>query len=189
VPIVGWAADAAKRRQQSGKYLFPVTRPRCIGDKPKNEHMSADVLNHAIRAMPGVNSSLSPHAVRRAFGTYGRKYLGFAYGEARIILDHMERMGEEERETKLGGDVTHDSYDLDPLLKRKREMMLAWVAWLDDKAAEAVAADPMLRDRDALRTAVYIARYGEDLWEKRVLKARKEGRPVWPADDAVDEAA
>ncbi len=105
-------------------------------------------------------------------------YLGFVRGEAAIILDHLERTHLERMRgrdsnapAQRNGDVTLDHYDLDPLLRRKREMMWAWIEWLNKQATLAVQADPTLLDRDALHEAVYRRRYGDEAWDRRAARS------------------
>ena len=43
--------------------------------------MAEDTLNGNMDAMPGVRRALSPHRLRVAFGSYGKKFGGFADGE------------------------------------------------------------------------------------------------------------
>jgi hypothetical protein len=45
--------------------------------------------------MPGVHGALSPHALRRAFGTYGSKFGKFAKDESKMVLDHLEGVGDD----------------------------------------------------------------------------------------------
>jgi hypothetical protein len=179
VPLVGWAATVVDilerrlRRDDTAGWLFPVARPRHAGVEPKTPHMNTGTLNHNMDAMPGVYGQLSPHRLRVAFGSYGKKFGGFADGEAKLILDHTEGVGD---------DVTRGHYDLDPRIERKIEMMTWWTQWLDEQCAAAIAADSMLLDKDALRQACYIERYGQQRWEAKLAKA-KEGAPLWPVED------
>lgn len=196
VPLVGWAADIITKlekmlteEQWKAGWLFPVARARRAGQTAKTPYMNEGALNKNMDAMPGVYGHLSPHALRRAFGSYGKKVGGFADGEAKMLLDHLE--GE-------GGDVTRGHYDLDPRLERKVEMMMWWTNWLDEQCAAAVAADPSLLDKEALRQACYIERYGQARWDAKLEKARKLGIPIWQQPgrakvlvevEAFDEAA
>jgi hypothetical protein len=82
--------------------------------------------------MPSVAGVLSPHAFRRAFGSYGSMVGGFTKGQAAMILDHLE--GE-------GDNVTRGHYDLDPRIEEKRALMVWWTGWLDEPAAAAIAAE------------------------------------------------
>ena len=135
--------------------------------------MNVGTLNHNMDAMPGVYGHLSPHRLRVAFSSYGKKFGGFADGEAKLILDHTEGVGD---------DVTRGHYDLDPRIERKIEMMTWWTQWLEEQCAAAIAADPMLLDKDTLRKSCYIERYGQDRWDAKIAKS-KEGVPLWPADE------
>lgn len=46
-------------------------------------------------------------------------------------------------------DVTGRYYSSDPAIARKREMMLAWTAWLEEWCAEAIRRDGLLSDQRA----------------------------------------
>jgi integrase len=175
IPLVGWASEIVHRvqnnlgeEQYKEGWLFPVNYR--AGKHTKAEHMNVGVLNHNLDAMPGVYGNLAPHRLRVAFGSYGKKYGGFADGEAKLILDHSEGVGD---------DVTRGHYDLDPRMERKIEMMEWWTNWLDELCAEAIAADPMLLDPEAMKVAIYIERYGQPKWDARVAKARALGCSVW----------
>ena len=96
-----------------------------------------------------------------------------ADGEAKLILNHTEGVVD---------DVTRGYYDLDPRIERKIKMMAWWANWLDEQCAAAIAADPMLLDKEALRKSCYIERYGQDCWDAKLAKV-KEGSPLWPANE------
>ncbi len=209
VPLVGFAADVIgqlERAESNSKawlermkidrtnlsplseFFFPVARERRKGVANVQPHMDESTLNHNIAAMPGVAGVLSPHPMRVAFASYGRKFGGFAKGEAATILDHMEGDGD---------DVTRNYYDLDPNIDRKREMMKWWTSWLDEKCAAAIAADPTLDMSDeskreerfaALRQACYVQRYGQAKWDAKIAKTRTTGAPLWPCDGIEDAA-
>lgn len=61
------------------------------------------------------------------------------------------------------GDVTAQHYNTHPELVKKRAMMRAWIGWLEKQEAAAVAADPVLLDREAMAEQIYRIRYGEDV--------------------------
>lgn len=190
VPIVGFAIDVVNRLERiytrivrpddDPGWYFPVARARRKGQPPKDQHMNVSTLNHNIDAMPGVYRMLSPHALRRAFGSYGSMFGGFKKDEAKMVLDHLE--GE-------GDDVTRGYYDLDPRIGRKLEMMHWWTAWCDEQCALAIAADPALRDPEALRQACYIQRYGQEAWNAKIKKTHDTGAPLWPTDSDGEIAA
>jgi len=178
VPLVGWTADIVgdlqrllTEEQWEAGWLFPAARPRTAGEPPKNPYMATGVLNKNMDAMPGVHDALSPHAIRRAFGSYGSKIGRFADGEAKMILDHTEGVGD---------DVTRGHYDLDPRMERKVEMMTWWTGWLDEQCNAAIEADPTLKDKEALRQACYIERYGREQWDAKLAKVRETGTSLWP---------
>ncbi|MBX9829319.1 MAG: hypothetical protein K2Y27_30565 [Xanthobacteraceae bacterium] len=54
-------------------------------------------------------------------------------------------------------------------------MMAQWVAFLDKLAAEAIAADPMLNDVEALPEAIYRQRCGEEAWKRAVERSKRHG--------------
>lgn len=120
VPLVGWVSDVVDRLERlrphddTAGWLFPVARPRHAGKPPKTPHMNVGTLNHNLDAMPGVYGVLSPHRLRVAFGSYGKRFGGFADGEAKLVLDHAEGAGD---------DVTRGHYDLDSRIERKIEML------------------------------------------------------------------
>jgi integrase len=200
VPVVSWAFDAVQRLDRMGveggdpvrlvdgaitgkgdnPFLFPAVRVR---DDSKHSHADIEMLNRALEWMPGV--AFGPHGARYALATYGERELGFAKSEAKVVLDHLE--GTDPK------DVTGSFYSSDGAVKRKREMLRAWCAWLDEQAAAAIAADPLLRDLDYLREARFKAKYG---WEKLAMRIEFRARKGWPlwgpgkhSDDDLREAA
>ncbi|MDB5502992.1 MAG: hypothetical protein JWR89_2894 [Tardiphaga sp.] len=178
VPVVGFAAVAATRlkalvKTEGGSgWLFPVGRTARV-DRP---HAAADLLNDYLDIMPGVN--WTPHGVRYAFATYGERHLGFAKSEAKLILDHMEGT--------LSDDVTGSFYSSDAGVKRKREMMHAWIEWCEAQAAAALAADETLLDHEHMMTTMYVARYGRERLDRRVAYRKKRGLAPWKDDAFVD---
>jgi integrase len=179
-PLREAEAKSAGRELEPWDWYFPVARERRRGIANVQPYMSESTLNHNIAAMPGVKGALSPHALRRAFGSYGTLVGGFADGEAKLILDHLEGVGD---------DVTRGHYDLDPRIKRKHELMVWWTSWLEEQCAAAIAADPILSDPEALREACYRTRYGEELWQRKLAKTRNTGAPLWPKDGFDEDAA
>ena len=107
----------------------------------------------------------SCHAWHRGFASHGQRELGLDLIEIKMILDHSEGAPP--------GDVTAGNYALDPLLERKREIMLGWSTWLEKRVQEAFAADPRLLDVEALKDAIYRARYGEERFLRMKLPTRK----------------
>ncbi|MGY3494209.1 hypothetical protein [Bradyrhizobium sp. USDA 4502] len=180
VPCVGFAAEAVRRLdplsdfEGSKGWLFPAHKR----SKASRGHAEAGLFNDYFSIMPGV--SMSPHTVRYALATYGERDLGFAKGEAAVILDHLEGVDPK--------DVTAHFYSSDPAVRRKREMMHAWVAWCENWAARAIAADPLLLDRDYMAEMFYRARYGEERLQRRIEFRKKRGWPLWgPAVHATDD--
>jgi integrase len=169
VPVVGFAAEAVRtldRLAGDQPWMLPVARPRHAGKQPKRPHIDPSALTHALAALPGVG--FGPHAFRAAFATYSRQDLGWARGDAKLILDHMEGFDP--------GDVTAQHYDADPELVKKRTMMKAWTDWLEARCAEAIAADPTLLDREAVAEQVYRIRYGDEAWKAAV---KRSGQKPW----------
>lgn len=129
-------------------YYFPVRAGK--DQKTKNHHADPSFINHALQFLPG--AGMSCHAWRRGFASHGQRVLKLDLIEIKMILDHSEGAPP--------GDVTAGNYALDPLLARKREILLAWTNWLETCVGEAVASDPGLCDVEALKDAIYLARYG-----------------------------
>jgi hypothetical protein len=151
IPIEGFAADALARLdpladfEGSKGWLFPAG----VTNRSTRQHAESSLFNDYLDAMPDV--SWSPHGVRYAFATYGERDLGFKRGEASLILDHHEGDDPE--------NVTSAFYSSDPGIARKREMMSAWVAWCEKRAAEAIKADSALLDRDRMAAEIRRRRY------------------------------
>jgi hypothetical protein len=89
-------------------------------------------------------------------------------------LDHLE--GTE------SDDVTGQFYSTNPAIARKRQMMSAWCAWLDDWAERAIKEDPRLLDHDWLCESIYRNRYGEERLRRRIALRKKQGTPPWGVD-------
>ncbi|MDB6165998.1 MAG: hypothetical protein JWQ83_1138 [Lacunisphaera sp.] len=178
VPVVGFAAEAVTRLEAlvaadgGTGWLFPVGKT-ARADRP---HAASDLFNDYLDVMPGV--TWTPHGVRYAFATYGERDLGFAKSEAKLILDHAEGTQPD--------DVTGAFYSSDPAVRRKREMMHAWTAWCERQAAAALAADDKLLDRGHMMTTMYVARYGQERLDRRVVYREKRGLALW--GDALPHA-
>jgi hypothetical protein len=171
VPLVGFAVEAVRRLDALAfgqPWLLPVTKTRRIGQTTKNPHIDPRTLSRTIEAMPGV--TLSSHAFRRAAASYGPSDLGWHPDDSKLILDHLEGFDP--------GDTTAQFYNMDAAIVKKRQMMRAWVDWLEEQAAGAIRADPTLLDRDAVAEAVYRKRYGDGAWEA-ALKRSKEDKLPW----------
>lgn len=166
VPVVGFAAQAARRLDilaGDQPWLMPVARARRKGQQPKRPHIDPRAINDAMESMPGV--AFSTHGFRAALATYGPEDIGWLAADAKLILDHLEGYDP--------GDVTAQHYNTNPELVKKRAMMRAWVSWLEAQESKAVAADPILLDREAIGEQVYRIRYGDDAW-KRACKRKKK---------------
>jgi hypothetical protein len=84
-------------------------------------------------------------------------------------------------------DVTGKFYSSDPAIRRKQEMMTLWIGWLDDWCAKAIAADPVLSDREALVEAIYRERYTEEQLARRIEYRSRRDRPLWNHLRRVEE--
>lgn len=73
------------------------------------------------------------------------------------------------------GDVTPQHYNSDPALLKKRAMMKEWIGWLEQQEAAAVAADPVLLDKDAIAELIYRKWFGNAEWQAAIAKS-KNGR-------------
>jgi integrase len=176
VPLVGWGAEAVRKldrlseSEDGSGWLFPGRRSRrMISEGVSADHADAGLLNDYLSVLPGVN--FSPQCVRYAFSTYGERDLGFRKSEAKVILDHMEGTEPD--------DVTGKFYSSDPAIRRKREMITLWAGWLDEWCAKAIAADPILSDREALVEAIYRERYSEEQLTRRIEYRSRRDRPLW----------
>jgi integrase len=165
VVLVGWVAETVHQLDCSADlgYYFPV-RPTG-GGRPKNPHADPGFINHALQYMPGVD--MSCHSWRRGFASHGQRELGFSLADIKLILDHSEGAP--------SGDVTAGNYALDPMIAKKREIMVKWLGWLELQVEAAIAADPSLLDAEAVGEAIFRSRYGDERWEKRVARTIKHG--------------
>jgi hypothetical protein len=180
VPLVGFAAEAQLTLEDlagDSEWLVPVTRARHAGTKPKTPHSPPDYVNKQLDRIPGgINN---PHQVRAALASYGPEYLGWLEDDSKLILDHLEGFSSD--------DVTAQHYNSHPQIVKKRAMMQAWTDWLDKLAAEAVAADPMLKDREAVREAIYRKSNGDEAWQSAINRAK--GLPLPWSDKAIEAKA
>lgn len=166
VVLVDWAASTVHQLDYlavNQGYYFPV-RPTGKA-RTKNPHADPGFINHALQYMPGVD--MSCHSWRRGFASHGQRELGFSLGDIKLILDHSEGAP--------AGDVTAGNYALDPMIAKKRQIMMKWIAWLELQAKIAIAKDPSLLDGEAVGVAIFRARYGEERWERRLSRTRKHG--------------
>jgi hypothetical protein len=150
VPCIGFAATVQERLERLAdvddtNWIFPAGKTN-RSDRP---HAEAGLFNDYLEAMPGV--SWSPHGARYAFATYGEGQLGFAQGEASLILDHLEGTEPD--------NVTSQFYSSDPQIGRKRAMMRAWVDWCEAQMAEALKTDKALLDRELMAREIKERRY------------------------------
>ncbi|MBY0253640.1 MAG: integrase arm-type DNA-binding domain-containing protein [Methylobacterium organophilum] len=144
-----------------GLWLFPARYPKFKVVKRKSPTLDPGVLNHNLLAFPKVD--ISPHGVRRAFLTYGKKHLGFTRDDAKLVLDHNEGRP---------SDATA-AYDWDEEMNRKLTVLARWGEWLDGLRDAALAADPMLRKENKEQLAERIRR--NRYREKGVVKDRLTG--------------
>lgn len=177
VPLVGWAAKAVRDLQltTNGYWLIPVGNT-ANGREAKNPHCDANYITKLMSYLPGV--SFSPHRWRAALATYGSMHLGWAKGDEKIILDHMEGYASD--------DVTGQHYNSDPRMLKKRQMMAAWIAFLDKCAADAIAADPTLNDIEAVREALYKKRYKEAGWKKAIERSKRGIALPWSGREEME---
>jgi hypothetical protein len=176
VPLVGWGAEAVRKLDRLSDsvdgpgWLFPGRRTRgMISEGVPAGHADVGLLNNYLSVLPGVD--FSPQFVRYAFSTYGERDLGFRKSEAKVILDHMEGTEPD--------DVTGKFYSSDPAIGRKREMITLWAGRLDEWCAKAIAAGPVLSDREALVEAIYRQRYSEKQLARRIEYRSRRDRPLW----------
>ncbi|MBB4377222.1 hypothetical protein [Bradyrhizobium sp. SBR1B] len=150
VPCIGFAAAAARRLEElanadNTNCLFPAG----TSARSDDGHAESGLFNDWLAAIPGV--TWSPHGIRYAFATYGERDLCFRPGEGGVILDHLEGTEPD--------NVTSQFYSSDPQIRRKREMMRAWIDRCEEWAEMALKADPSLADSDGLYRAIRAERY------------------------------
>ena len=165
VVLVDWVARVVRRLDVLADqgYYFPARM--ASGRRTKNPHSDPAFINHSLQYMPGVN--MSCHSWRRGFASHGQRELGFSLGDVKLILDHSEGAP--------AGDVTAGHYALDPMIAKKREIMVKWLAWLELQVEFAIAEDPSLLDPESVGEAIFRARYGDERWEKRLTRTRMHG--------------
>jgi DNA-binding transcriptional MerR regulator len=166
VVLVNWASETARRLDLLAGdqgYFFPV---RSInGGKMKNPHADPGFINHALQFMPGVD--MSCHSWRRGFASHGQRELGFSLEEIKLVLDHSEGAP--------AGDVTAGNYALDPMIAKKRGIMVKWIDWLEEQVQHAIHQDQSLLDPEHIGRAIFRARYGDERYQKRLSRAEKHG--------------
>ena len=128
--------------------------------------------------MPGVK--LETHQARYALRSYGERDLRFGKSEAKLILDHLEGVDSK--------DVTGTFYATDPAITRKREMLTAWVAWLEEWAARAIDAHHLLLNREYLFEGIYWIRNGDEKLDARIAYRAARGLPLWPTLESESDA-
>ncbi len=97
-----------------------------------------------LASLPEMN--VTPHAVRRAFGTILERDFGVTRAETKLILDHVE-----------GGrqsDVTGRHYALHHALSAKMPVIENWTAELQKAVDEVLKSDPWLQDLDKLKAEI-----------------------------------
>lgn len=151
VPVIGFAAAAQATLDKladfegSEGWLFPAG----LASRTGRGHAEAGLFNDWLAAIPGVE--FSTHGGRYAFSTYGPRDLGFAVGEGKLILDHLEGIEPT--------DVTGQFYSSDPQIKRKRAMMKAWTEWCEHWTAKAIEKDAALKNAELMGKTIRAERY------------------------------
>ena len=82
-------------------------------------------------------------------------------------------------------DVTAQHYNTDPRMLKKREMMRAWIGFLDKCEAAAVARDPWLHNPEIIREKIYRKRYKDEAWKRAIERSKKSGKLPWQDDTDV----
>ncbi|WCS27883.1 hypothetical protein LOK46_13980 [Methylobacterium sp. NMS14P] len=134
LPPAVWSVVKARIAGLPGEHwLFPGLRPRRKG-APVG-HMSEHTFTHQFDAMPGIVAS--PHDLRRALRTQGRKLLKVTPKELSLILDHAEGKA---------GSVTETHYSDDEQLDIKRPILERWWAMVEKHAAAAASELPSVEE-------------------------------------------
>lgn len=153
-PPVWDAVQAQVERAGDTGWLFPGMRPRRAGAPVS--HLSEATLTHLLQALP---VDASPHDLRRAFRSHGRKVLKMVPRDLDLILDHTEGVA--------AGSVSEAHYVDDDRMDLKVPVMRAWWDLVERHAGEARF------DLEAVRDGFLAA------------KARQKGRPVKPPASAA----
>jgi hypothetical protein len=118
--------------------------------------------------MAGPEVDMSCHGWPPGFASHGQRDIGFLLPDFKPVLDH--------RKGAPSGDVTAGNYALDPMIAKNREIMVKWTAWLELQVqAATIRADSSLVDAESVGQAIFRARYGDERWEKRVVRTTKHG--------------
>lgn len=134
LPPAVWSVVKARIASVRGQHwLFPGMRPRKKG-APVG-HMSESTLTHHFDAMPGIVAS--PHDLRRALRSQGRKLLRVTPKELSLILDHAEGKA---------GSVTEMYYSDDEQLDIKRPILERWWEMVEKHAAAETPGLPAVEE-------------------------------------------
>jgi integrase len=134
VPPAVWQVVKERIAGLEGQHwLFPGFRPYRKG--MRIGHMSESALTHQFDALPGIVAS--PHDLRRALRTRGRKLLLVAPKDLSLILDHAEGRA---------GSVTQRYYSDDEELDVKRPILARWWDLVEKHAAAAAATLPTVEE-------------------------------------------
>ena len=122
LPPPVWAA--VRGQFGEGPWLFPGMRPRRAG-APVG-YLSESALTHLLAALP---VDTSPHDLRRALRSHGRRALGLAPSVLDMIIDHAEGVA--------SGNVSERHYVDDDRMDLKRPAMRAWWDLVEEHAGKA----------------------------------------------------
>ncbi|QDI79002.1 integrase [Methylorubrum populi] len=170
-----WArlAPQVQRSQGAGTpFMFPQVRPWRLGEQADG-HMSDSAINHRLLDL-GLRAS--PHDVRRGFSTHGRRILGIARSDTKLIMDHAEGIPTD--------DVLEAHYTADDRLDLKQPVMARWVAWCDEQAAAAAAGLPPL---DQLATEIATRRRIREKEGQAKTAAKRKAAEEKAAAEAAEE--
>lgn len=153
-------------------YLFPQVRPWKLGEQADG-HMSDSALNHRLLDL-GLQAS--PHDVRRGFSTHGRRILGIARSDTKLIMDHNEGISSD--------DVLEAHYTADDRLDLKQPVMEKWISWCDEQAGVAAAGLPPL---DQLAAEIAARRRTREREGQAKTAAKKKAAVEAAAADGVED--
>ena len=121
LPPSAWAVvKRAIALAEDSEFLFPAERDRKAGKPATTLH--PDSLTHIFSEIPG--NDVSPHDMRRAFGTTYANAAKLTPHAVKQILDHSEGVE--------SGDVTASHYMFTSGTHEKWPTMQGYVAWVDN---------------------------------------------------------
>ena len=64
---------------------------------------------------------------------------------------------------------------VDPMIAKKRGIMVKWIDWLEEQVQQAIQEDQSLLDPEHIGRAIFRARYGDERYERRLARVEQRG--------------